>query len=531
MANIKLKNVYKIYDGAVEAVKDFNLEIKDKEFIVFVGPSGCGKSTTLRMIAGLEKITAGDIYIDDIRINDLEPRDRNIAMVFQNYALYPHMTVYKNLGFSLNICKSKVPVYDETEVNKLIKELGQKNRELKQKNKLTKKGENKEAEINDLKNEINDLLQKLDQAKSNRKQLYFKDEATIKDTKKSISFYKNQIEDIKEYITKAKNNLETKEYTDEEKKNINIAIERCNLRINDFTYAIETEEKILHKLETEEVPMYKMVKLSKEEIDKNVRSTAKILEIEELLERKPKALSGGQKQRVAIGRAVVRNAKVFLMDEPLSNLDAKLRNQMRSELILLRNKINSTFVYVTHDQTEAMTLGDRIVIMKDGVIQQIGKPQDLFNNPVNMFVAGFIGSPQMNFFEGKLNKDYDVEMLGTTIITDNTMKEQLKDSQVKEQDVFLGIRPDYLTLATKDDPQSIKGTTIVKELMGSSMHIHINTETTKNVIMIVQIKDVSQKELDQIVINEPIYFKWNPAIECLFSKETHQNLLTNQEKE
>ena len=249
MATVSLKNVKKIYDNKVTAVHDFNLEIADKEFIVLVGPSGCGKSTTLRMIAGLEDISEGDLVIGGKRMNDVEPKDRDIAMVFQSYALYPHMTVYENMAFAL-----------------------------------------------------------------------------------------------------------------------------------------------------------KLRKVPKEEIDKKVREAAEILDITQYLDRKPKALSGGQRQRVAIGRAIVRDPQVFLMDEPLSNLDAKLRNQMRAEIIKLRQRINTTFIYVTHDQTEAMTLGDRIVIMKDGFIQQIGTPQEVFDQPANLFVAGFIGSPQMNFFDGELEK-------------------------------------------------------------------------------------------------------------------------------
>ena len=526
MANIKLKNVYKIYDGDVEAVKNFNLEIKGKEFVVFVGPSGCGKSTTLRMIAGLEKITAGDIYIDDIRINDLEPRDRNIAMVFQNYALYPHMTVYKNLAFSLKITKTKVPVFDDTEVNRIIAELGKRNVSLKKLSKASKNNSNKQ-EIEKLQKEIADLKIELEEAKKERKPIYFKDEQAIKDTKKSIDFYRNQILELTSYIEKTKLKLNDSKYDNEQGEKIKLAIERCQKRISDFSFAIENEKVILHKLETEEVPMYKMVKLSASEIDKRVRETAKMLEISDLLYRKPKALSGGQRQRVAIGRAVVRNAKVFLMDEPLSNLDAKLRNQMRSELILLRNKINSTFVYVTHDQTEAMTLGDRIVIMKDGVIQQIGTPQDLFDNPVNTFVAGFIGSPQMNFFNAKLNDSLDVELLNKTIITPKSIKDKLLANNVKAQEITLGVRPEYIELTTKDDKDAICGTTIVKELMGSSTHIHVNTAENKNIIMIVRILDVGQEALDNLKPNEPIYFKWNPVVECLFSKETNLNLTLN----
>lgn len=249
MAKISLKNIFKIYPGDVTAVNDFNLEIDDKEFIILVGPSGCGKSTTLRMIAGLETISKGELRIGERVVNDVAPKDRDIAMVFQSYALYPHMSVYKNMAFSLD-------------------------------------------------------LKKMDKA----------------------------------------------------------------------------------------------------EIDKRVREAAKVLDIEHLLERKPKALSGGQRQRVALGRAMVRNPKVFLLDEPLSNLDAKLRTAMRSEISKLHKKLGTTFIYVTHDQTEAMTMGDRIVVMKDGFIQQVDTPQNLYYHPQNLFVAGFIGSPQMNMFKATIAK-------------------------------------------------------------------------------------------------------------------------------
>ena len=286
MASVKLTDVKKIYDNKVTAVHDFNLEIKDKEFVVFVGPSGCGKSTTLRMIAGLEDISGGTLEIDGEVVNDLQPKDRDIAMVFQNYALYPHMTVYDNIAFSLRL--KKVP---------------------------------------------------------------------------------------------------------------------------------------------------------EDEVYERVTNAAQILGITEYLTRKPRALSGGQRQRVAIGRAMVRNAKVFLMDEPLSNLDAKLRNQMRAEIILLRQKLDTTFIYVTHDQTEAMTLGDRIVIMKDGYIEQVGTPQEVFDTPVNLFVAGFIGSPQMNFLKAKLVQEgtgYSVEILGAKIPLNEDQVSVLSRKNIRSQEIILG---------------------------------------------------------------------------------------------
>ena len=352
-----------ITEEGVVAVQDFNLDIDDKEFIVLVGPSGCGKSTTLRMIAGLEDITDGELYIDDKQMNDIEPKDRDIAMVFQNYALYPHMTVYDNMAFSL-----------------------------------------------------------------------------------------------------------------------------------------------------------KLKKTDKEVIDKKVREAAEILDITEFLNRKPKALSGGQRQRVAIGRAIVRDPSVFLMDEPLSNLDAKLRNQMRAEIIKLRQRINTTFVYVTHDQTEAMTLGDRIVIMKDGFIQQIGSPQEVFNHPANLFVAGFIGTPQMNFFDASLIKkadQYAVRLDAAEIVLSEEKQARLKKNQVEEQEVILGVRPDHLSLSDR----GIKGTVDVNEMMGASIHLHVSSHQ-RDVIVIAQAND--REAL--LPMNTEVNMTFSGSVAHVFSRKTEQNL-------
>ena len=351
-----------ITDEGVVAVQEFNLDIKDKEFIVLVGPSGCGKSTTLRMIAGLEDITSGQLYIDDKLVNDVEPKNRDIAMVFQNYALYPHMTVYENMAFPL-----------------------------------------------------------------------------------------------------------------------------------------------------------KIKKMTNEEIDSTVKEAAKILDIGQYLQRKPKALSGGQRQRVAIGRAIVRKPKVLLMDEPLSNLDAKLRNQMRAEIIKLRQRIDTTFVYVTHDQTEAMTLGDRIVVMKDGYIQQIGTPQEVFNHPRNLFVAGFIGTPQMNYFDGRLIKkdgDYYVDVHGITVKVSEDKQKRLSDLDVAQQDIVLGVRPDHILLTDK----AIEGKVDVSELMGSNIHLHVSIED-KDIIVIVPTEG-EDKSFSQEKVN--ITFSGNTL--HMFSKDTGKNL-------
>ncbi|MBC8586019.1 ABC transporter ATP-binding protein [Youxingia wuxianensis] len=331
MASISLKNIYKVYSGDVTAVHDFNLEIEDKEFIILVGPSGCGKSTTLRMIAGLEEITKGELYIGDRLVNDVAPKDRDIAMVFQNYALYPHMTVFKNMAFGLQLRKTP-----------------------------------------------------------------------------------------------------------------------------------------------------------KEEIKKKVEEAAKILDIEHLLNRKPKALSGGQRQRVALGRAMVRNPAVFLLDEPLSNLDAKLRTQMRSEITKLHKRLGTTFVYVTHDQTEAMTMGDRIVVMKDGFIQQVDTPQKLYDEPSNMFVAGFIGSPQMNFLPVTIQKDGDqfVAKFGDSSIKIPKTKapEEVLAPYVGKE-VILGIRPENLhdeeVYMGIDTNSTIECTVDLAELMGSEIYLYFTTNGTK----------------------------------------------------
>ena len=328
---ISLRHIDKIYPNKVQAVFDFNLDIKQHDFIVLVGPSGCGKSTTLRMIAGLEDISAGDLFIDGKYANDLLPKDRDIAMVFQSYALYPHMTVEQNMAFGIKIRKVPVPVLDE-------------------------QGE------------------------------------------PVLDFDNKKINSLEKDIATLQKHLDSEECIEEEKG-----------EIQELIASLQSE---LDYYSTTKQPVYKYQKLSKNEVRERVFQAAEILQIEEYLQRKPRALSGGQCQRVALGRSIVRNAKVFLMDEPLSNLDAKLRVQMRSEIIKLHNRLNATTIYVTHDQTEAMTMATKIVVMDKGYIQQIGSPDEIFYHPKNLFVATFIGSPAMNLFkgvakEGKLVLDGD----------------------------------------------------------------------------------------------------------------------------
>ena len=378
MASLSLKNIYKKYAGGVIAVSDFNLEIKDQEFIILVGPSGCGKSTTLRMIAGLEEISSGELYIGDRLVNDVAPKDRDIAMVFQNYALYPHMTVYDNMAFGL-----------------------------------------------------------------------------------------------------------------------------------------------------------KLRKTPKDEIKRRVEEAARVLDIAHLLDRKPKALSGGQRQRVALGRAIVREPKVFLLDEPLSNLDAKLRAQMRTEISKLHQKLGTTFIYVTHDQTEAMTMGDRIVVMKDGLIQQVDSPNNLYLYPCNMFVAGFIGSPQMNFVDAVIGKNgdkYYAEFGSEDTKTRKGVKYQIPLPESKNKDnvleqyvgkeVIMGIRPEDVHDEERFMDQfadcRVKAKVEVTELMGAEIFLYVNVEGSS---LTARVDPTSTArpgdEIDMVIDNTKIH---------LFDKETEQTI-------
>ena len=436
MATIKLEKVKKIYDKQVVAVHDFNLDIGDKEFVVFVGPSGCGKSTTLRMVAGLEDISEGTVSIDGKVVNDLPPKDRNIAMVFQNYALYPHLTVFENIAFPLRLMKQErlVPMND--------KEKAKAQAEV---DKFEKQAAEFEAQGNE--EGAKNLRARADQ--------------------------------IKEHMENGK-------------------------------------------------PVYG--KMSNDEIYKKVTEVAEILGITQYLARKPKALSGGQRQRVAIGRAMVRDSKVLLMDEPLSNLDAKLRNQMRAEIILLRKRINSTFIYVTHDQTEAMTLGDRIVIMKDGFIQQIGTPQQVFDTPANLFVAGFIGAPQMNFFhEAQLDRDggkYSVEIKGVKFPIDGANGKILEEKNVPAGGVILGVRPEHMTFSVKPSKNALECELIVSEMMGSELHLHLSCVDGSQIIVRVPTVNLTDEEKKAATVaGSKAYISFEGKVMHLFDKETSTSLL------
>ena len=375
MATVKLENICKSYDNGFQAAKNVNIDIEDKEFIVLVGPSGCGKSTTLRMIAGLEDITSGTLKIDDRVVNDVEPKDRDIAMVFQNYALYPHMTVYDNMSFSL-----------------------------------------------------------------------------------------------------------------------------------------------------------KLRKMDKQEIDKKVKEAAKILQLENLLDRKPKALSGGQRQRVALGRSIVRNPKVFLMDEPLSNLDAKLRTEMRAQISKLHKDLGATFIYVTHDQTEAMTMGDRIVVMKDGVVQQINKPKVLYDNPVNKFVASFIGSPQMNFMDAEILKEGDdtvASLSGKDVkfVIPKGKAAFLEEKGYVGKTIIVGIRPEDIhkekVFLDMSENSQIKADVVIRELMGAEIYAYLNFQGSELIAKFDGRSDIMPGQtLDLALDMNRMHF---------FDKETEENILFDVE--
>ena len=496
---LALKNVNKIYDNNVQAVFDFNLYVNKEEFIVFVGPSGCGKSTTLRMICGLEEITSGGLFIDGVYSNDLAPKDRNIAMVFQSYALYPHMTVYDNIAFSLKIKKHPFPLLD--------------------------KDGNQVLGID----------------------------------KTQIKLINKRIKELQEVIKENDIDIKSLESRKHELDNVhyNELMEYYNERNALALSEIHKQEVKLEHASTTEVPLIKYRHLTKSEIREKVNYVAKILEIEPFLTRKPKALSGGQRQRVALGRAIVRDAKVFLMDEPLSNLDAKLRVQMRAELVSLHKKLHATTIYVTHDQTEAMTMADRIVIMKDGVVQQIGTPREIYNNPRNLFVANFIGAPAMNIINASLDDDKVVFETSDTVICENlqavndfykneiarintvinnlnvaisdpeTSKlnhevytkalDKANDLLIKYKafakncgEVLFGIRPEHINLSK--DNQGIKVKVELIELLGSEYYVHSKIGNTKIIF-----KTSADEE---IKVGDEVFISFEKGKSHIFDKET-----------
>ena len=393
----EVANLQRTEEGVV-AVQDFNITIHDREFVVLVGPSGCGKSTTLRMIAGLEKISGGQLYIDGQLMNDALPRERDIAMVFQNYSLYPHMTVYENMAFALKL--QRVPLAEDEEEPERLR-------------RLLRRGS-------------------------------------------------------------------------------------------------------------------KMRPLPKAEIDAKVRWAAEVLDLSDQLKRKPGQLSGGQRQRVAIGRAIVREPKLFLMDEPLSNLDAKLRNQMRSEIIKLRQKVDTTFIYVTHDQTEAMTLGDRIVVMRDGYVQQIGTPQQVFEHPANLFVAGFIGTPAMNFLRQarllRSGQRYGLALGGTILPLSPQQSASLAAQGREAGAVIVGVRPESLRLCPSEHPTALAGKIVISEMLGEHLQLHVELNG-EELVLLCRADNITDDFRKEFFAGRQLYFTF-PGGDChLFDPESEENLL------
>ena len=530
MATLSFRSINKIYPNNVQAVFDFNLEVKDKEFIVFVGPSGCGKSTTLRMIAGLEDITYGQLYIDGIQVNNVEPKDRNIAMVFQSYALYPHMTVFNNMAFSLKLRKVKLPVYEENEEVNAIRE---KNLELfKQIDKVNRaiKKSNESSETLAKRDEIlEEIYANEAKAKSLLVQKVGLSEIEIKECERSIKKIQQDLKSSEKTVGKCeleieriKKSLENPDLKDEERADLEENLKSLKDVLRLTTDGIIQKEAQLKEViskkkdfEVSEVPLVELRKHTPYEIKLEVYKTAKILDLSRYLFRKPAALSGGQRQRVALGRAIVRHPKVFLMDEPLSNLDAKLRVQMRSEIIKIHENVGATTIYVTHDQTEAMTMASRIVVMKDGYIQQIGAPKEVYSNPANMFVAGFIGSPAMNFLKGRIEKG--------KFIFDNSDKSfklnkeyvsLLKNYEGKE--VVLGIRPESIYL--KDDVNNPSPTEAFEEvcdfseLLGRELVIYTNVAG--------QVVTFMTSPTNEIKMHDKLEFCFNNKALYFFDKET-----------
>ncbi len=529
MATLSFKNINKIYDNHVQAVFDFNLEVKDKEFIVFVGPSGCGKSTTLRMVAGLEDITSGQLLIDGVYMNNVVPKDRNIAMVFQSYALYPHMTVFNNMAFALKLRKVRMPLYFPNEEcdalkeknKQLIKQIKNLNRQIKKKNEpheLIEQRDNIFEEIYQNEEEMKTLLVQ----QTGISQLDIKELTKLSEMLKyEIELFNKKIVHFNKKIEKLeakKANLESKNNGSNKKLDeLTKEIEKVQNHVNILTESISQKEEQLKTTEVDlayyqstEVPLEEMRKHTSYEIALEVYKAARILGLTKYLLRKPAALSGGQRQRVALGRAIVRHPKVFLMDEPLSNLDAKLRVQMRNQISKIHESVGATTIYVTHDQTEAMTMANRIVIMKDGYIQQIGTPKEVYNDPNNMFVAGFIGSPAMNFIKGKLS--------GNKFIVNGEDKVEIKLSKkdveilknYEGKEIYLGARPESIFL--KDDvnnsnpTNSLNLTCDFAEMLGYELLLYTYINGQKLIVKTSTKNDIKTHDKMEIAFNEDMLY-------------------------
>ncbi len=524
MATLSFKNINKIYDNHVQAVFDFNLEVKDKEFIVFVGPSGCGKSTTLRMVAGLEDITSGQLFIDGVYVNNVVPKDRNIAMVFQTYALYPHMSVYNNMAFALKIRKVRMPLYEDNEEVKAMREENHKlfaeakklNRAIKKKNEPAELIEKRDAIFETIfKNEeaIKDkLVRKVGKSEIDIKELTKLDELLHYEiilANKKIAKLEKQAEDADKKIATCDEKKKEKAIKTNEQRKAHIAILKES--ISQKEWQIEETEKKLDYFKNTDVPLDELRKHTPYEIALEVYKTAKTLGLSQYLLRKPAALSGGQRQRVALGRAIVRHPKVFLMDEPLSNLDAKLRVQMRNEISKIHESVGATTIYVTHDQTEAMTMANRIVIMKDGYVQQIGTPKEVYNDPMNVFVAGFIGSPAMNFLKGHYKDGkFIVEGEKEIAIDIGESDKKLLEGREKEE-LLLGARPEAIYLKGDHNNSSPSNALSLDcdfaEMLGYELLIYTYVNEQKLIVKTSSKADIKTHDHVEIEFNkDALYF-------------------------
>ena len=628
MAGVVLKNVCKIYPSrdkrhpeGVMAVKDFNIDISDNEFIVFVGPSGCGKSTTLRMIAGLEDISSGELYIDGQYMNNTEPKDRDISMVFQNYALYPHMTAYENIAFGLTLRKVADPVYDDSEDAKnllaKIAEIDANNKEVFEKmlssdqranklhiaitkqlakldnlklkiesltarkvksvamqTKIAKLESNRmdlEKYISDLQTELNNLTEGVTNCretlesndakiKALREELkkYQKlaiDEKAIATQQSDIQYYKNlaqkdeerrnadeqALSECRNSLGEVENALKDPKFEAPTDKAIQTEFYKLQLKqeklledINFYTQELdilatrkvsiakflkESEDRLKY-YESNVQPVYTYRKYTKMEIDRKVKMASDILGIGELLQRKPKEMSGGQRQRIALGRAIVREPKIFLLDEPLSNLDAKLRATMRVEISRLHEKLKTTFIYVTHDQIEAMTMGTRIVVMKSGIIQQIDTPTNLFDYPDNVFVAGFIGTPRMNFFDVTLKTSATQVLLtfadGYTVKYEKSKVRKIKPEydDGNEHKCVLGVRGEHIKISDSGIMAEVNDS----EILGSETHLHLTSANSE--------KDVVVKLSDRIMgAGQQVKLTFDETKIHLFDKQSEVTIL------
>lgn len=516
MSTLSLKNINKVYPNNVQAVFDFNLEIADKEFIVFVGPSGCGKSTTLRMIAGLEEITSGELYIDNRLVNSVVPQERGVAMVFQNYALYPHMTVKDNISFALKHCKMEMPLLEQNEkydeLTEQIKELFKQIDSIDKKINKTKKNKSDESLFVQRDEIYQKAVKLIDERKQYIKQVLGRDELRIKKVEVTIKQLQKRINLMEKDFLRSKDIEEKLTKQSEKDEKDGKAADNVNNRIA----AIQEQQKVIQEgieerkerisilcddldfLNNNDVPLHVKRKMKWHEILEEVYGAVEILDLKKYLYRKPAALSGGQRQRVALGRTIVRHPKVFLMDEPLSNLDAKLRVQTRSEISKIHKRVGATTVYVTHDQTEAMTMADRIVVMKDGYIQQIGTPSEVFSDPVNVFVAGFIGNPPTNFTKAKYEKGKLHFGNDCVISLNDNDKELLKERD--GQELILGIRPENIYLAkdesikSKTEPFKLKCDFV--ELLGFELAVYFKNEDRE---MIMKIPSDNKVEPDDEV--------------------------------